>query len=258
MAGFSNNYTLGRGRLLFNHFLPGTKAGPGFKYFGNTPSLTVARAATALDHYDSDNGVKVKDDSIDIQTDINGKFTCDNISADNLALWFAGVSSPFTQAAAASLSETITLYPDTYFQLGVTPNTPSGLRNITGLTVTVGGTALPNDGTAYEFDPTTGLLHILPGVASVTAAGAAGTIAYSLAAGQQGIVIEQGQTVFGALKFISANPKGVQRDYFWPYCKITPDSEIALKGDTWQTMGFGYEALQLDSGTRRVYVNSRT
>ena len=259
MSLFSNNYVLGKGRLYFNHFVPGTKAGPGFKYFGNTPTLTVLRAATALDHFDSDNGVKVKDDSIDIQTDINGKFTCDNISADNLALWFAGISAPFVQAAGGTaLTENFTIYPDMYFQLGVTPNTPAGLRNLTGLTVTAGQAALPNDGSAYEFDPTTGLLHILPGAAGVTDAGFPATINYSLGAGSQGIVIEQGVTVFGALKFISSNPKGIQRDYFYPYVKITPDVEIALKGDTWQTAGFGYEALQLDANTRRVYSNTRT
>ena len=68
--------------------------------------------------------------------------------------------------------------------------------------------------------------------------------------------IERGSQATGALRFISSNPTGIQRDYYFPYVKISSDGDYALKGDDWQSMGFTFEALKLP-GRERVYIDIR-
>lgn len=251
-----NNYVVGKGKLFFNQFAKGTRVGPGLRYFGNTPTLDTTRTATALDHFSSEGGIKVKDDSIDIETNINGKFTCDNISGANIALWFGGVNSAIVQAAsAAALTEVINVSPDAYYQVGTTPGNPAGVRGIGQYTLTMGATPLV-EGIDYTVAPASGLVHILPGSAVVVAP-ADVNVSYHTLAGAQSLVVEHGSTIYGALKFIADNPKGVDRDYFYPYVKLTAGGTFALKGDTWQQCEFNYEALKLDDATERCYIAAR-
>ena len=80
----NKQYTLGRGRLYFDAFLPNTKTKTGERYFGNTPSLSLTIESESLDHYDSDAGVRVKDDSVLLQLNRTGQFVTDNIDPENV------------------------------------------------------------------------------------------------------------------------------------------------------------------------------
>ena len=85
------NYVVGRGRLFFNQFAVGTKTlSGGSRYLGNSPELSLSQDEEKLDHYNSDSGLKVKDASVSLQNDQSGSFSLDDISAENLALWFRG------------------------------------------------------------------------------------------------------------------------------------------------------------------------
>jgi hypothetical protein len=85
------NYVVGAGKLFFNQFLPGTKTlSGGSRYLGNSPELSLSQDEDKLDHYNSDGGVKVKDASVTLQNDSSGSFSLDDISPENLALWFRG------------------------------------------------------------------------------------------------------------------------------------------------------------------------
>lgn len=251
----ANNYVVGKGRLFFDRFGPDSRVGEGFRYLGNTPNLTASRSATALDHFDSDHGIKVKDDSIDIETGLAGKFGCDNISNENMALFFGGAVANITQAAGTvALTETFDALPDMFYQIGVTAARPEGLRNVNTFTATMATVPLVAE-TDYHFEAASGLLQLLPSVAVAT--GGALTLSYKLSASTQAIIVERGLAIYGALKFVSANPKGSQADYLWPYIKVTAEGDFALKGDTWQQSNFGYEALKLDDITQRVYISRR-
>lgn len=90
----ADNLVLGRGKLFFTPYAPNaisvgtvtTLRG----YFGNTPQLTLASANTKLDHYSAEGGLKVKDRSVLLQTDVTLTFDTDNIDVANLMLWFGG------------------------------------------------------------------------------------------------------------------------------------------------------------------------
>jgi len=170
-----DNLVLGRGKLYFTPYAKGTTTGGTRGYFGNTPQFTIAQSNTKLDHYSSEGGLKIKDRSIVLQTDLTLTFDCDNIDNGNLALWFGGNATD----------------------------------------------ALPSDAPA--------------------------DIGSALVIGRQ-------DTIFGALTFEADNPVGDNKNYWFPYVNLTPSGNLALKGDTWQTMSYTAEALKRDAATQRVYV----
>lgn len=364
MAAETNNYVVGRGKLYFSRFADGALTGTGFKYFGNTPELTTSQSANSLDHYSSDEGMKVKDKSVDLSNDMSGTFTCDNISSDNLALFFIGdvdqqtISSDaavkaggtITLTGAGTAADTVTIngqvitfeasgaagpqinigvsatataqnlktlindnpsvYGVTasgnaailtlaaetggvggnaitlakastavtlsgatltggtdsptetiesvilgdYYPLGISDNTPAGVRGISNVVVT-DGTVVTMDGN-YEVDLDTGLLRILPDAADIVE-GDTLTVAYDVAAGTRTMVIGANDTIYGALRFYAFNAEGRQKDYFWPYVKLSPNGDLNLKGDDWQTVGWKFDVLKLNDATGRVYIDDR-
>ena len=80
------HYVIGKGKLYFDPFIPGTKTPSGERYFGNTPDFSESQSINKLDHIDADQGLNVKDDSVITQNDLSIAFGTDNISTDNVAL----------------------------------------------------------------------------------------------------------------------------------------------------------------------------
>lgn len=101
------NYVVGRGRLFFGLFKPGTRVATSQRYFGNTPELSLSQSEDTLDHFSSEGGVRVKDASVTLQNDSSGSFTCDNISPENLALWFLGEVVSRIEAGTALATGTV-------------------------------------------------------------------------------------------------------------------------------------------------------
>ena len=254
----SNNYVVGKGRVYIDRFVTDRTPTGAFRYLGNTPSLEFQRTVTALDHFDSDNGTKIKDEAFDLEMNILGKLTCDNITSDNLAIFVGGANSGIVNqvASGTALTQTVTLSAlDTYYKLGTSASAPLGISNAANVSVTSGATPLVA-GTDYSVDLANGLVHILP-TSTVAVAGATLTITYNLAAAAVESVTELQQTIYGSLMFVATNPTGLYRDVMFPYCKISSDTAYALKGDTWQTMGFSFESLLLTPTTPRVIINKR-
>lgn len=255
----SENYTLGRGELYFDKFVPGTFNKTGERYLGNSPELNLTTESETLDHYNSDRGIRVKDKSILLEKSDSGTFILDEISTENVALWFLGDVSVVAQSAATSVVQNIPanrIKPGTYIQLGESLANPTGHRNVTLTSVTsdpVGTTYSLN--VDYTIDAELGRLYIVPGGAIdgttpliVTYATAAST--------REQIVVGDGTTIEGALRFISYNPTGPRRDYYWPYVQLRADGDLALKGDEWQQLSFAFDILKLD-GYASQYIDGR-
>lgn len=253
--------TLGRGKVFFDAFLPGTQTLTGRRYIGNTPSLDLNVTTTQLDHYSSDQGLKFKDDSVILQLDRKGSFVTDEVTQDNMALFLIGSSALVTQAVLTAQVQTILgAKLDRYYQIGATLANPSGARDVAIATVaTTAGTPVPLVlNTDYSFDPLTGLLYIIP-TSTVVVDGTTGlTINWSATATTRNQVqTTVNPNVYGALYFQSFNPKGPQQDYFMPYTLVTPNGAFNLKSDTWLAVPFNFEALQLNSSTANIYVDGR-
>lgn len=127
------NYVVGRGRLFFGQYREGTRDARAQLYFGNTPELSMSQSEDTLDHFSSEGGVRVKDASVTLQNDSSGSFACDNISPENLALWFLGEVMARAEAGTTVASGTVVF---------------SNAAPVEGDTVTINGITLTFSDTA--------------------------------------------------------------------------------------------------------------
>lgn len=251
------NYTLGRGQVFFDPFVPGTLNRTGERYLGNTPEFNINIASELLDHFNSDEGVRTKDDSVTLEITRSGSLIVDDISADNLALFLLGNRSTHSQASGSGVTSTFTdVYRDRWYQLGQTASNPGGDRNVSAVTVTApAGLVL---GTDFTVDLVLGRIYLTPTAASIVDGTTDLTVTYTRPAESRSLITTSSLvSAEGALRFIARNPKGLQNDFYMPYVKLTPNGDFALKGDEWQQIPLNVEILLLNSTTQALYVNGR-
>jgi hypothetical protein len=253
------NYTLGRGELHFDQYAPGTQTLTGERYLGNTPEFTTTSESEELEHFDSDHGVNDKDDSVTLSNTSSGSFTTDNINTENVAMFYLGSTQSLAQLAQAAVIDAArpVLRGRTY-QLGTSAQRPAGVRNVNNVQIRKGaapGTevALTNN---VEVDLDLGRIYIESDAPDI-ADGDLLTFTYDLVASTNTQIVSGTKEIEGALRFIAFNPKGGNRDYYWPRTKLSPNGDFALKsGDDWQTIPFNVEFLRKGS-LEKVYINSR-
>lgn len=252
----AQNYTLGRGRIFFSRFVPGTQTPAGFRYIGNSPEFNLTIETETLDHFSSDEGIREKDDSVPLEVTRTGTFSTDNIVPENIALFFFGSSEIVTQAVIASHDEVFDAQNGMAYQLGLSPTNHVGARGITeaGFAVEAATAGVLTPVTDYVMDFATGLLQINDGV--LADEGEELTVTWASAVGTRERVISGSEPVEGAMRYVAANPKGRNYDYILPYVKITPNGDYALKGDEWQVIPFNIEALKPAVG-EAIYVDGR-
>lgn len=131
MAGEVQNYTVGRGRILFARFKPGTQEPDGFRYIGNSPEFNMSIESEDLDHFSSDHGIREKDDSVPLTVTRTGSMTTDNIVPENVAMFFFGTTSVIAQVLQAGESEVFAdVKPGYIYKLGQTAARPFGFSGI--------------------------------------------------------------------------------------------------------------------------------
>lgn len=129
-------YVVGRGRVYFDRFETGTQTPTGERYLGNTPGLTTTSTYQNLDHYSSDEGTRLKDDTVQLQADRGGTLQIDNITMPNVALMFGSSVTTLLQGANTGIAETFTMKAGHIYQLGSNDDHPDGARNVTNVVVT--------------------------------------------------------------------------------------------------------------------------
>tara|TARA_Y100000593_G_scaffold83521_2_gene157510 strand:- start:14246 stop:15028 length:783 start_codon:yes stop_codon:yes gene_type:complete len=246
----TNNYTLGRGKVHIARLDAQGNPG-GFRYIGNTPEMNLNIESETLDHYSSDEGIREKDDSVPLEVNRTGSLITDNISPDNVALFFFGSKSTVTQASVASATETLSaIEAGRSYKLGASPSNPTGYFGIseTGFDVAVngGGTALVA-GTDYTMDFDNGVISFIEGSAVATE-GADIDVTYEVAGSTRSRVISGSEPVEAAMMYITKNPKGEDCTFYMPYIKLTPNGDYALKGDEWQQIPLALEILKPTNG----------
>jgi len=249
------NYTLGRGKVYFSRFKSGTQNPEGFRYLGNTPEMSLNIEQDTLDHYNSDEGIKEKDDSVPLEVNRTGSLITDNIDPENVALFFFGSSTALTQAIVAQDTETLTgIKADHAYKLGVTPSNPAGYFGIDptdfAVAVSPAGTTLVED-VDYTVDLDIGVITFLEGSLLATD-GEDIDVTYAVASSTRSRVISGSDPVEGAMMFVTKNPKGTDCVYMLPYIKLSPNGDYALKGDEWQQIPLSIEVLK-STGKEAIY-----
>lgn len=244
----AKDIVLGRGKLYFGKFLSSTnETHQGLEYIGNTPSFSLTVETQELDHYDSDEGLKVKDESITLQVDYSGTLVTDAITTANLARFFFGSSTTVAQSSATNEQWTGTVYQNSLYH--------TGARSISNVTVTgSGGTPSYTEGTDYTLNLETGTFTIVAdgGIASGTAI----EVNYDQGAVSHDQVSSGKEPLSGELYFESFNPVGPKRDVQMQKVVMRPNGEFQMKGDEWQQMTFNVEVLAKGSEPE-VIMNGR-
>jgi hypothetical protein len=249
----TRDYVIGRGKLYFDKFIPGTTTPTGERYLGNSPSVNVTSTYQDLPHYTSDYAVREMDDNFTLQTDRAGTFTLDNASIENVGLMFGSDATLESATAATAQSSTLTdVKLGYYYQIGTSEDTPDGVGNVSNVAVTQGVTPVTEAGN-YTVDLDNGRLYVLEDAADITE-GDELTVTYDVTTGDSVVVVEEGEQVEGSLRFIADNPKGANKNYYWPYVRLQPTGDFALKGEQWQLMTFQFAVLTPKDGRKRVYV----
>lgn len=262
---FENNYTLGRGEIYFARRDALGRLG-GERYLGNTPEFNTNFESETLDHYSSDRGIREKDASVILQINRTGSLITDNISPENVALFFFGEPQALTIAQATVTDEQvgvtgIGIEKGMFYQLGMTPANPSGARGIifpgtagTMFTLKKGATTLVA-GTDYVLNAPLGRVEILE-TSETVLDGDMLTATYTVAASTRTRIISGSSPIEGALRFVAHNPTGKNIDYFMPSVKLSPNGDYALKSDEWQQIPFNVEILKPEN-MEAVYADDR-
>ena len=272
MANETQKYTLGRGEVFFNKFKPGTNIGEGERYLGNTPEYSLTNEVETLDHFNSDRGLREKDESVLLEISSSGSMNCDNISGENVALFFLGNLLTKSSTSVTAQKEVFTSWKrGLTLQLGTTDATPTGVRkvsnvkvgkaakaatlNLTGDISAIPGVTIVDAAGNYEVDLELGRLYLEPTSTEING-DIKLVVQFDVAAQSREMVISSNDVVQGSLRFVAHNAKGENKDYFFPKVTLSPDGDYNLKGDDWQSMGFTFEALKLQ-GRERVYIDIR-
>ena len=257
----SKGYTLGKGRVFIDLYptseVLGSTVGSGERFIGNAPEFAVSITEEGLDHYASTGGVKVKDDSVTLQVDRSGRIMVDSINKENLALYFMGSASSLTQTADTGVEYQVTVNRGVYYQIGRSETNPTGDRNISNVVVKKGAgfTTVVTASGNYAFDGDSGMLYIEAGSADIPD-GTAIKVEYDVAASSREQIVSSNDVIYAALHYVADNPKGANRDVYYPLVKISPDGDYNLISDDWTSMSFTYQVLQ--KGTQAaVYVDGR-
>ena len=241
----SSNLVLGRGEVYFDRYDPVTGLVAGERYLGATPNLTVSAETQELEHFSAERGLRVKDESVTLSIDITGTVTIEDMSPENLALFFFGTSETATIASATGVTEDIVAKTGHYYQLGMTTAKQEGVENVTSVAVVLepagANTTLTVD-VDYTVDLALGRVYIMPGGAVTD--GANVRITYNRSAQTQARVLSGSTLIQGAMRFISYNGVGTQRNFYMPKVTLRPNGEFALKGDEWQNLALNMEILQ--------------
>ena len=252
----SNEYQIPRGRLYWD---PRNALDQltGEEEFGNCPSFNISIETEKLEHFSSQTGLREKDGSWVIQVDRTGSLTCDNFSPSNAALWLSGTLETKSQTATPVVDEERTVIKGRQYQLGATTANPLGVRNVTAVTVkNEAGTTTYAAGTDYNVDLETGRVQILEGGTIV-----AGKVQFGytpVAATFESVKSGGKAELTGALRVVSDNAAGGNRDWYLPKVTLTPSGDLTLvaEGDDVVTMEFGLEALKPANG-EAIYCDGR-
>ena len=252
-----NQYTIPRGRVFFNPINNATDEYLGEIYLGNCPSFGISIETEKAEHYSSETGLREKDASVVLEVKRSGSLTCDNMSMSNVALFLSGSTGTITQVAGTVTDESIKVLPGRYYQLGLAPATPVGARNVTGVLVKSGvGATTYVAGTDYNLDLETGRVQIIEGGAIV-----AGKVQFGytpVAASFESVKSGGKSELQGALRVVSDNATGGNRDWYLPKVTLTPSGDLALiaEGTDVVAMEFGLEALKPANG-EAIYCDGR-
>lgn len=255
----AKNIVLGAGHLFFDELdVNGNLTGE--TYIAETSNFAMNVSAESLEAWSDDGAIaeKLLDQPTRVTRD--GTFNAKSIDDALLNLFFIATKTTQSTTAGAKAATAINagngVKQGRWYQLGVSASLPAGVRGIENVVIKEGVTAQTLD-TDYKLDAATGRIYIVigGGIADDTVLTAdydETTTSWSeLATNDNG-------AAQGALRFVSDNTAGENRDYYFTKVTLKPDGEYSLKSrEDVQQVGFAFAALNPGDGRAALYIDGR-
>ena len=279
-----NNYVLGRGKIHLARVHGDAKQPGQFRYVGNTPEFNLTAETEDLEHTNPDRGINEVDARVQLSVTRTGSLIMDDIQPENLSLFFFGARQSGARAAdavdqtevfsGARLSEILEKDDEnTEIVIGIRPDDPTGARSIDAANITLAGensaanpvaVMLAEDVDWEVVDALRGTIRLISTGKTFTAAGDAVlseiTITYRRAAitADDNLVITSGNTAFeGALRFVEDNPEGDDNEWFLPLVTLSPNGDLALKGEEWRQIPLSIAVQKPAGSVEAIYLNGK-
>ncbi len=243
---------LSKGELYFDRFAHGTIKGEGELYLGNTPGFTVSRTVEEIERFTSYGGQQIQIGSLITREVHSADIVTDNVSMENLALWFGGDVDKTGQVAIGDITETIQVKRGRWYQLGTTVE-PFGIRHVEPDIVFMRNGSPLDVTTNLLVDRVEGRFYVLDEASNVLD-GDSLAITFQWRQSFSVDLISSKEEVVGALRYIARNPVGPATSYFFPYVRLKPASDIDFKADDWQDFSFDVDIRRLNAVTNFIYV----
>lgn len=250
----TRDYFLGRG-IIYLAELDSNLLPKEYRDLGNSPAFSITVESEELLHQLSRTGLRVTDKRITLSQDISLSFQLDEISHDNLALFFTGTTESVVNPAVAgvgSMGSPIAITADAvlgrWYDLktaydGTGTPTAFSATSVPKIRRTSG---TPMDlvlDTDYEIDHEMGRVFLKSTAVNVAATDDIGW--YSAADASAPATLQLMKALKGtvkdyALKFIAENPANSAEkiEYEFHSVQISADGDLALIGDEFSTAGF--------------------
>lgn len=226
-----------RGELYFDRFAAGTLVGEGELYLGNTPGFKVSRSFDETKRYTSYGGQVIERDAIVTQEKNTASIETDNISMENVALWFGGTVSDAGQAAVGLITETLNVRRGRWYQLGSSVNL-AGVQYVEpGVEFSIDGNPISDVAANFTLNRPAGRFYVNDNAPDVID-GQDLDVTFEWREATGSFVIPSGKEVVGALRFISNNPVGPQLNYLFPYVRLSPSADVDMKSDDFLSLEF--------------------
>lgn len=275
--GQTKAYVVPNGRVDFNLYpsidgVEKPELAKGLRYLGATKELTLTQENETLEHKSSECGFNKTDMEIVISSKLSGSLTVENITSENLAMFFAGDVSKVVQQAKTNNKEVMFVYPSLGYKLGKTKENPNGVFSATITKIEAfdtknkadakkendsaqAGTTLVEN-TDFEYNKNTGYLAFgdTDSTKHIKEEGTWVLVTYDLASAKRDVVISKGTSIIGELVVRGCNAYGENREYRLPKVRLSANGDISLKGgEDFITIGFDITALEGDEPM--LYVN---
>jgi hypothetical protein len=232
------NYMVGKGKVYFSR-LDENNNPLGELDLGNDPVFAVTLENEKLEHYSSMEGVKKKDLSAIISTDMSVKFTLDEINVHNLNLAMFGNDEIgfVTQADGNEVNEAVTARLNRYVKL-VRRNLTNGTVVVTDST----GVTTYVENTDYRIDYSIGRIYCLSTGGILQ--GEALLVDYTYGAVRIPKVTPAGRAkVEGLLRFVGDSTYGRDFEIVLWKVQLSVSGDINFISDEWAQMEFTGEVL---------------
>lgn len=249
----ARDYVLGRGGIYLASYSATTGLPGSYRFLGNAPDFSTNMDVQELLHFASMRGLKVADKRVELSRTINLKFSLDEVSQQNHALFFGGLVSSFTNPAVAGFGTAmapVTITSSAELGVWYDLRTAAGVRCMiedpTKLTVLSGNMSPITLGADdYTLDEDLGRIFLITAAAGGDAVVGEALTFYVAADATAVATIKYMEALADtqhnyALKFVLLNASEADEvtEFQFHSVSISPDGDSTMIGDDWLKLSF--------------------